>query len=184
MDTTRIPRPPVAVRDADARTLFTVYLQDHHAAATGLVELAKRSARSNRDEPLGGFLRGLVAGLQTTLEAIEAVMRHHAVTPSPVKAPLAVVAERLGRGKLNGQLVGYSPLSRLVELEGLAAGVEMEHQFWLTLSQLPAGALPATVDVSERITRSRKQRDELEEHRADAAVAAFGDLPAPAVEHA
>ncbi len=33
------------------------------------------------------------------------------------------VAEKLGRLKPNGQLLGYSPLSRLVELEALALGI-------------------------------------------------------------
>ena len=36
----------------------------------------------------------------------------------------AWTAEELERLKLNGQLAGYSPLSRLVELEGLAVGIE------------------------------------------------------------
>jgi hypothetical protein len=31
--------------------------------------------------------------------------------------------EKVGRLKLNGQLTGYSPLSRVVELEGLLAGI-------------------------------------------------------------
>ena len=34
------------------------------------------------------------------------------------------VAEKAGRLKLNGSLLTYSPLSRLVELEGLSLGVE------------------------------------------------------------
>ena len=178
MDTSRIPRPPVVVRDADAATLLTVYLQDHHAGSVGGIELAKRCAKSNTQEPLGGFLRAFIEGLQVSQDMLEEVMAHHGIVPSPVKSPLALVAERVGRAKLNGQLVGYSPLSRLVELEALTAGVETQHNLWRTLKALPAGSLPPSVDADERIARTQKQREELEEHRADAARVAFGSLGA------
>lgn len=176
MDTSRIPRPPVVVRDADALTLLTVYLQDHHAGSVGGIQLAKRCARSNPDEPLGGFLRGLIEGLVVSQDHLAKVMAHHGIAPSPVKSPLAFVAERVGRVKLNGQLVGYSPLSRLEELEALSASVEMQHNLWRTLEALPLGSLPADVDAEERIARSQEQREELERHRADAARFAFASL--------
>jgi hypothetical protein len=40
------------------------------------------------------------------------------------KITVAWAAEKVGRLKLNGQLKGYSDLSRLLELEGLCLGVE------------------------------------------------------------
>jgi hypothetical protein len=46
------------------------------------------------------------------------------VRRNPVKVALAVGAERLGRLKPNGRLVRYSPLSRFVELDILAMGIE------------------------------------------------------------
>lgn len=176
MDTTRIPRPPVVVRDADAKTLLTVYLQDHHAGSVGGIELAKRCAKQNTEEPLGGFLRAFIEGLQVSQDMLEEVMAHNGIAPSPVKSPMALVAERVGRVKLNGQLVGYSPLSRLEELEALSAGVETQHNLWRTLQALPAGAIPSGVDCDERIARTQKQREELEQHRADAARVAFASL--------
>jgi hypothetical protein len=42
-------------------------------------------------------------------------------------------AEKAGRLKLNGQLTGYSPLSRLVELEGLITGVNGKLSLWRSL---------------------------------------------------
>lgn len=181
MDTSRFLRPPVVVRDADAHTLLTVYLQDHHAGSVGGLELAKRCARNNPEEPIGGFLRELIAGLEISQDMLEQVMAHQDIAPSPVKSPLAVVAERVGRVKLNGQLVGYSPLSRLEELEALSAGVETQHNLWRTLEALPTGSLPPEVDAEERVARTRKQREELEEHRAAAARIAFSSLGATRV---
>ena len=42
--------------------------------------------------------------------------------------------EKLGRLKLNGQLLGYSPLSRLIELEGLMLGIAGKLAMWIALS--------------------------------------------------
>jgi hypothetical protein len=48
----------------------------------------------------------------------------------------AWAAEKVGRLKFNGQIKGYSPLSRLVELEGLATGIESKQSLWLALAQI------------------------------------------------
>ena len=45
------------------------------------------------------------------------------IRTDPVKDAGGWLLEKAGRLKLNGQLKGYSPLPRLVELEGLALGV-------------------------------------------------------------
>ena len=51
------------------------------------------------------------------------------------KTTAAWVAEKLGRVKLNGALVAYSPLSRLEELETLRAGVQGKASMWRALSE-------------------------------------------------
>jgi hypothetical protein len=43
---------------------------------------------------------------------------------------------KLGRLKLNGQLRGYSPLSRLLELEGLGMGITGKLGLWKSLAEL------------------------------------------------
>ena len=45
-------------------------------------------------------------------------------------------AEKLGRLKLNGRLLGYSPLSRVVELEALVLGVRGKLSLWLALQEI------------------------------------------------
>ena len=42
----------------------------------------------------------------------------------------------MGRLKPNGQLTGYSPLSRVVELEGLALGMTGKLALWKALREL------------------------------------------------
>jgi hypothetical protein len=53
-----------------------------------------------------------------------------------VQAAAAWGGEKLGRLKLNGQLRGYSPLSRVVELDGLVLGVGGKRALWITLAKL------------------------------------------------
>jgi hypothetical protein len=77
------------------------------------------------------------------------------------------VAEKVGRLKPNGHLTTYSPLSRLLELEGLAGGIEMKRALWLALQESEAEAMQALID------RAVEQRERLEPHRAAAARAAL-----------
>jgi hypothetical protein len=82
--------------------------------------------------------------------------------------------EKIGRLKLNGQLRGYSPLSRLLELEGLALGIEGKLALWRSLRQV-AGEEPrlAPVDFDGLVQRAKAQLDELEAQRLRAAATAL-----------
>ena len=85
-------------------------------------------------------------------------------------------AEKAGRLKLNGQLTGYSPLSRHVELEGLLTGVNGKLSMWRTLREvvdsvpeLDAGRLDRLIERAER------QIETLHELRSRAGREAFAD---------
>jgi hypothetical protein len=101
---------------------------------------------------------------------------------NPVKIGFAVGAERLGRLKLNGRLGTYSPLSRFVELDFLAMGIEGKKQLWATLRDLAAltSRLP-DIDFDDLIKRAERQRADLEPFRARAGIEA---LAAPAGQEA
>lgn len=175
MDIRRAVRPALAVRNADVHTLLTVYLRDHLAGATVGVQLARRLWRNNRGTALEPFLRRVADDVAQDRRSLARLMEHLEIDSSPVKNVLAAVAERAGRVKLNGQLLGYSPLSRLVELEGLSAGVETKLNLWRSLqASLPDSSVPAGLDLEQLATRAETQRRELEQHRQEAAREAFG----------
>jgi hypothetical protein len=69
---------------------------------------------------------------------------------NPVKIGLAVGAERLGRLKLNGRLGTYSPLSRFMELDVLAMGIEGKKLLWTTCATSPISlrACPTSTSTS------------------------------------
>jgi hypothetical protein len=84
-------------------------------------------------------------------------------------------AEKLGRLKLNGRLWGYSPLSRVIELEGLLLAVSGKLALWRSLQHLLA-KFPqlAGLDLPSLIGRAEGQVAQLERHRLLAATEAFG----------
>jgi hypothetical protein len=84
----------------------------------------------------------------------------------------AWVAEKLGRLKPNGQLRGYSPLSRLIELEGLYMGISGKARLWKVLESTVGDRLPEAgfAALAERADRQRAEVEALEEAAAELAL--------------
>jgi hypothetical protein len=154
--------------------LLAIYLRDHHAGATAALEVARRSRRANREGELAVFLDRFVTELGEDRRELERMMAELGVRPSRGKDAAALVAAKAGRLKFNGRLREYSPLSRVLELEGLVIGVTGKLALWRTLEA--CGRLDGSWrPVLERLhERGEKQRAELERHRAAAARIAFG----------
>jgi len=147
-----------------ASKYLPIYLNDHLAGATLGIELVRRTRRENRGGELGEFLAWLETQLVEDRGALLALIDK----PSLAKGSLAWLAEKAGRLKTNGHLLSYSPLSRLLELEGLKAGIEGKLSLWLALES--AGV----VEVGPLIARAHEQRERLEPHRLAAAKAVLG----------
>jgi hypothetical protein len=144
--------------------LFGIYLNDHLAAATAGVELARRVAGSG--DPRLVEIAGEIA---EDREELIRVMRRLALPIRRYKQVGAWLGERVGRLKLNGHLLTPSPLSRLVELEMLRLSVDGTTAMWTALrvgSGDVAGLDPARLD--ELIVRARRQSADLESRRIGA----------------
>jgi hypothetical protein len=157
-----------------ADRLLKIYLQDHLAGATGGLELARRAASSNEGTPIGDFLEDLAAEIEEDRKALLEIMESLDVAPDKVKNAMGWGAEKLGRLKPNGQLTGYSPLSRVVELEGLTIGVRGKLSLFENL-RATFGAEVAGRNIDGFITRFNGQLERLTEHRQEAARLAFED---------
>ena len=156
--------------------LLATYLNDHLGAATAGRELAKRAAGNNRDSSYGSFLEQLAAEIDEDRESLLTIMRAVDISVDHTKVLAGWGAEKLGRLKLNGRLLGYSPLSRVVELEALALGVSGKLALWRTLDQLqPAESRLAEVELADLMRRARRQLEQLESQRLVAAGDAFGN---------
>ncbi|HYI99963.1 MAG TPA: hypothetical protein VEX36_09860 [Thermoleophilaceae bacterium] len=144
--------------------MLAIYLNDHRAGSTVGLELARRARGSNEGSQLGAFLERLVAEIEEDRETLEQVMDAVGAGRDRLKATAAWAGEKVGRLKLNGRLFGYSPLSRVVELESLSVGIEGKACLWRMLRDLGDPRL-AGFDFDALIARAERQRDEVEGHR-------------------
>ena len=157
---------------------LAIYLQDHLAGATAGSEVAHRTRDSNEDEgELGDFLKTLSRQIDEDRGVLIEMMDHLGIDRSRVKISGAWVGERLGRLKLNGQLTGYSPLSRLIEFEALAIGITGKRQLWESLRSCCDAEL-ARFDLDRLIARADKQLEGLATHRGAAASEALSEVAA------
>jgi hypothetical protein len=152
------------------RDLLAIYLQDHLAAATTGVELARRARGSNEGTEYGDFLGQLERDITEDREALRAVMTRLEVSEDRAKIAAGWAAEKTGRLKLNGRLTGYSPLSRVVELEALMAGVTGKLAGWRALRRLAEhDERLDPVELDRLIARAERQLSSLAEHHRSAA---------------
>jgi hypothetical protein len=92
------------------------------------------------------------------------------------KPAAAWTVEKLGRLKLNGQLTGYSPLSRMVEIEMLYIGITGKMRMWRALEENgigPAGG-SGGLDLGALAERAALQRDVVAELHLIASRRALG----------
>ncbi len=140
----------------DPARCLAIYLQDHFAGSEGGVRLAARAARQHRSGELGRFLEWLVQSIREDQDVLRRTMVALDVQPSQTKRVAVIVGELAGRLKSNGNPLGSSPLTPVVELETLTAGVSGKRALWLTLRQLPDGRLNG-IDFEPLIHRADDQ---------------------------
>jgi hypothetical protein len=153
-----------------------IYLNDQLAMGVLWRELARRVQRNNRDNEIGSALDQVATGIAEDVDTFRAIMTRLGVRQNSAKTALAFGAERLGRLKPNGRITTYSPLSRFVELEILAMGIEGKKVLWSTLRDLAglAARLPE-VDFDELIRRAEQQRRILEPYRVQTGTLALSE---------
>jgi hypothetical protein len=154
--------------------LLSIYLNDHLAGATVGRELSRRAAGSNRGLSYGPFLETIAREIDEDRKTLLDVMRALDVGVDHLKVAGAWGAEKLGRLKPNGRLRSYSPLSRVVELEGLTLGVTGKLALWRALEAVQ-GEYPALgrFDFVALAARAERQQEGLEEQRRAAVAEAF-----------
>lgn len=162
--------------DLTHTSLLGIYLNDHLAGSTAGVALIRRTAQAHEGTPAGPVLAKLAKEIAADREDLLAMMAALEIGIAHYKLAGAWVAERAGRLKLNGRLLSRSPLSSLVELEGMKLGVEGKITGWRSLRSL-ADHDPRldAAELDRLISRGKAQSRTLEKLRAAAAVEAFSD---------
>jgi hypothetical protein len=154
--------------------LLRIYLQDHLAGATAGLELARRARGANEGSEYGPPLAKVADEIAADRRHLQGIVEDLGFGGDRLKNLAAWGLEKAGRLKLNGQLTGYSPLSRLVELEGLLAGITGKRGLWVSLLELAPSEPRLDAELLARLRdRAESQRETVEELREKAAREAF-----------
>ncbi|MFF7971596.1 hypothetical protein [Streptomyces sp. NPDC007905] len=146
--------------------LLGIYLNDHLAGATAGTERIAHLVRTSRGSALGRALEPVAAEITQDRTALVSIMRDLGVPVRRYKVCAGWAGEKAGRLKLNGRLVGRSPLGIMLDLEALRLGVEGKAALWQTLRRLAVTDErldPARLD--SLLERARRQQDTVEEWR-------------------
>jgi hypothetical protein len=151
-----------------------IYLQDHLAASTAGLELARRTRHANKGTDYGPPLAKIADEIEADRRHLERIIADLGFGADRVKNIAAWGFEKVGRLKLNGQLTGYSPLSRVVELEGLLTGITGKKSVWIALLEVAPSEPRLDADLLGRLSdRAEEQRATVEALREKAAREAF-----------
>jgi hypothetical protein len=160
---------PMAEGALDGR-LIRIYLRDHLAAAVGGAELARRTLGNNRGASFEPTLEQLAMEIEEDRQTLVRIMGSVGVTPDVMKQGAVWAFEKIARLKLNGRVLQYSPLSRLVEFEALESGIEAKRAMWAALRHV-ADADPRldAAEFQNLEKRAVDQRNRIEAIRLQAA---------------
>jgi hypothetical protein len=141
----------------DPQKLLRIYLDDHWAASGAGTALAKRIARENEGTKWHPELRKIADEIESDQETLRDLRAALTSGGFSVKRAFTQTAERIGRLKLNGSLIGYTPLARVLELEGLIAGVKARQLLWRSLRNTDAAGR-VDLDRLESVAESQVER--------------------------
>ncbi len=157
------------------REPLAIYLNDHLLGATSGSELARRVAKQQAQSADGAALVRLADEIAQDRAELLRIMDDLGVPVRRYKIGIGWVLEKAGRAKSNGSLLRRAPLSSLIELESLRAGVEAKRLMWQALRAAGVDRTgPLGPDrLTELLHRARRQSETLEElHQRTAAVLA------------
>ncbi|WP_246025576.1 hypothetical protein [Saccharopolyspora antimicrobica] len=161
---------PEDVETPSSQRMLEIYLNDHLAAATGGVALARRATRNTRDAKIMPRLAAVAHEIDQDRRSLLEIMRQLDVKVARYKLVMGWAGEKAGRLKLNGALMNRSPLSALIELEALVLGVQGKAAGWRTLLAIAGQEPRVNADMLRNLlTRAQQQFDELESIRVQIA---------------
>jgi len=153
-----------------SNAVLGIYLNDHLGGATMGVELFRRASGSAQG-PVKTQLQELTTEVEQDRESLRTLMGTLGLPVHRYKVLGGWVLEKVARFKPNGRLFSRSPLSDLIELEGLLLGVQGKAAAFRTLRRLAdtdTRLQASTLD--ELIARAERQADTLEKLRIHTAA--------------
>lgn len=154
--------------------LLNTYLNDHLAGSSAAVKLIEHCRANNPEGALHAFLSQLLVDVKEDKAVLEDLSDRIGGKENPAKKGAAWLLEKMRRLKRNKNFFGYSDLARLEELEALALGVQGKLTLWVTLEAVcRLDDRFSGVDFQRLQERARRQHDQVENYRIEAAHKAF-----------
>jgi hypothetical protein len=155
---------------ADQVHLLRIYLRDHESAAAGGLQLVRQCWKANRGTPYAPELQRLMTDIRSDRDALRHICRQFHVKYSNLGRAVAYLGATVGRLKLNGRLIRYSPLSRVLELEALSGGVMTKLRLWESLVLLADDEKRLDREALTRLATEAKDQLEVIRQLHDMAV--------------
>jgi hypothetical protein len=153
--------------DPDRHRHLSIYLNDHLAGATGGVGRARAARDANEGTEFFETLAAVCREIEEDRSSLESLMDDLGIGRSRVKTTLGGLGEKAGRLKPNGQLRGYSPLGRVIDLEVLLLGITGKLRLWTLLGDLLDGETSRdVVGLARRAEDQRTRVGQLQERAA------------------
>ncbi len=115
------------------RRLLAVYLNNHLTGASGGLELFRRAARQHAGSDRGTELARLADEVEADRRTLRELMGRLEVEENKAMTTLGWVGAKVGQLKPNGYVVRRSPLSDVIELEGLRMAIAGKQSGWQVL---------------------------------------------------
>lgn len=141
---------------------LSIYLQHHLAGSKTGVDLFTRVSKNHPDHKVRQTVEGLVPQIENERDFLMELMNKLDISYPVFQEGVAFIGEKLGRLKLNGEVVSRSPLSDLLEIEALTDAVYAKRQGWQVLKTY--GEEDSRIDtdlIQELIFRANRQIDQL-----------------------
>ncbi len=157
------------------KQLLTIYLSDHLTGATGAVQRLSQMTSQHTDLDMHAELVTLTSQIKQDRAVLLDIIERVGVRPQRHKLVAGRFGEALGRVKRNGRVWSRSPLTPLVEIEAIQAGVAAKLSLWQSLGA-HADTLGLDVDdLADLQDRARTQLLVLEQCHAGLTAGAFAD---------
>jgi hypothetical protein len=163
--------------EPDRDQLLSTYLNDHLMGASAGVDLFKRVAGGYSDHDTRGELSELADEVADDRDSLLEIMAQLDIKPQTHRMIAGRLVEKIGRLKMNGTVLKRSPLTDLIELEGLRIGVEGKLAMWRALQAGLHDDRLVPSEIGALIRRAEDQIERLEALRLSAAQRVFAPDP-------
>lgn len=153
--------------------LLGLYMSDHVAGATTGIERIKRMADAHANSPHGATLTAMLREFRAERQVYYDLMDRFELPRRRCRQLVAWAGEKAGRLKLNGAVVGESPMTPVLETELMRAAVLGKIGGWQTLSTYQEELRIPRDTLQRLIGQAERQIDQLSEIHAEFRAAAF-----------